>query len=84
MPIRTIRDVDNLTWKKMREISTRKKIRMGKLLEEMTSSYSEKEGKEWWEWLKNRKPSLTEKEADEMLEFAKKLRKEPGYRDFNF
>jgi len=78
--VRTIKDVDEETWRTIREISRREKLKMGTLLKEIVNEYKSKRSSAW-ERILNTKPFLTEKEAAGMLRTVKKLRKEAGYRN---
>lgn len=80
MTVRTIKDVDEETWKMIREIARREKLKMGFLLKEMIKEYKWKPSASWNKIL-NTKPILTKKEAEAMLRTVTKLRKEYGYRD---
>jgi len=80
MKVRTIKDVDEETWKTIREMARREKLKMATLLREMAKEYRSKPSAAWNRIL-NTKPMLTKKEAAAMLKTVAKLRKESGYRN---
>jgi len=80
MKVRTIKDVDEETWKTIREIARRENLKMASLLKEMTKEYRLKPSTAWNKIL-NTKPILTKKEATAMLKTVAKLRKESGFRN---
>jgi len=80
MKVRTIKNVDDETWKLMKELSARRKMKMGALLKEIVKEHKTKPAKTW-SIILNGKPLLTEREAKEMLKTVAKLRKESGYRN---
>jgi len=79
MPVKTIKNVDDETWRKMREISQRKKLKMGGLLRDMVNLYSKNKG-DTIRSIIPKKPILTEKEAEDMKRIVKKIRSEYGFR----
>ena len=80
MKVRTIKDVDDETWKLMKEAARREKLKMGVLLKEIVKEHKTKPSK-FWSVILNGKPLLTEREAKEMVKTVAKLRKESGYRN---
>jgi len=80
MKVRTIKDVDDETWKTFKEIATKRKIKMGVLLREIAREYKKKPSSSWNKILIT-KPIFTKKEAEVMLKTVTKIRKESGYRD---
>lgn len=79
MSTKTIRDVNEKTWRKLRMLSAEHNMRMGRLLEKMTEDY-EKRGKEFWRAILESGKMLTDKEAEELKALSMSLRKEPGFR----
>lgn len=79
MTTRTIKDVDERTWRKIRILSAEHNIRMGKLIEKMTDEY-EKSSKSFWKAVLNGEKILSDKEAMEMKKAAAEFRKERGFR----
>jgi predicted DNA-binding ribbon-helix-helix protein len=80
MRVRTIKNVDDETWKLIRSIARREKLKMGVLLKEMVNEHKTKPSKAWSAIL-NVKPLLSEREATAMLKTVAKIRKESGYRN---
>ena len=78
--IKTIKNVDEETWRMLKELAKKRKLKMGGLLREITSEYKKKPSDSWSKILKT-KPSITLKEAEIMLVAIAKIRKEDGYRD---
>jgi hypothetical protein len=76
MKVRTIRDVDEETWRIMKRLAEKKKIKMGLLLKMLVKEYEKIEAKE----LAPKKPILSEREAIELESFLKEIRKEYGFR----
>ena len=81
MKVRTIKNVDDETWKALKEMASRRKLRMGSMLREIAKEYKRKPS-DAWERILNAKPILSESEAENMLRTVEKIRKERGYREF--
>lgn len=79
MTTKTIRDVDERTWSRLRVLSAEHNVRLAKLLERMAADY-EKRGSEFWKVVLGCERMLTDKEAEEMKAAAAALRKERGFR----
>lgn len=79
MKTRTIKDVGEKTWRKMKTLSAEYNMTMGKLLEKITEDY-EKRNKDLWNEILYGKKIFTKKEADEMKAVVRDLRKEYGFR----
>ena len=79
METRTIKNVDNETWKRFRELAIKNKINMSNLLKIMIREF-EKESKEFWEAILNRGKNLSDKEAEKMMAVIRESRKEYGFR----
>ena len=77
--IKTIKGVDEQTWYKLKKLSARDRITMGKLLYKMVEEY-EKRSEGFWKEILNHKGTLTDKEAEEMHLSVKKQRLEYGFR----
>ena len=77
--VKTIKDVEPAVWAELKTLAERNNVPMGKMLGKMVRSYKE-ESKKFWNELFSRKPGLTDKEADEMLETLRELRSEKGFR----
>ncbi len=79
MRVRTIKNVDDETWKLIRTIARREKLKMSDLLKDMAREYTAKPSAAWSKIL-NVKPILTSKEANEMKKIVKEIRHEYGFR----
>lgn len=79
MPIKTIKDVDEDTWRKLKILSAEENMRVGKLLRNITENYIKNRTDVWAKILDGRK-ILSDKEADEIEKVVKKSRKESGFR----
>lgn len=80
MKIRTIKDVDEETWKMLKEMASKRRLKMGTMLKEITTEYK-KRPSDSWDKILYAKPILTKKEAVAMLKTIDGLRKESGYRN---
>jgi len=83
MKIRTIKDVDEETWKIFKEIASRRRLKMGSLLSEIARDYKRRPSESWNKIL-NAKPLLTKREAENILKTLARIRKESGYRDVTY
>ena len=79
MSTKTIKDVNEKTWRKLRILSAEYDIPMGKLIEKITEDY-EARNKEFWNSILKGEKLLSDKEAEEMLAVVRGLRKECGFR----
>jgi len=79
MPTRTIRDVDEDTWKKLKALSAEHDATIGTMLKKITRDYEEKNRDFWSRVLKGEK-IINDKEAEEHIALVKKMRKEHGFR----
>ena len=80
MKIKTIKNVDEETWKTLKEMASKRRLRMGTLLKEITMGYKRRPS-DSWDKILYAKPILTKREAKAMLKTIAKLRKESGYRN---
>ncbi|MGH9921556.1 MAG: hypothetical protein ACRD38_02270 [Nitrososphaerales archaeon] len=80
MKTRTVKDVDEETWKLLKQMAKRRRLRMGTLLKEIAVEYKKKPSDSWKKIL-HAKPLLTETQARGMLKTVAKIRKESGYRN---
>lgn len=78
--VRTIKGVDEETWKKFKTLAADQQITMSKLLRAMIEEYRKKRVNKFWESILHGEKLISDKEAEEMHAFTKKLRKEWGYR----
>ena len=79
MTTKTIKDVDDETWRKLKMLSAEHDTTMGKILKKITNDYEER-NKEFWNSILKGKKILTDKEAEDMISVVKELRKEHGFR----
>ncbi len=79
MKIKTIKDVDEETWRILKDLSSKRKLKMGSVLKYAVREYAKKAGKR--AGIIPSKPILTDKEAEEMLRLVQRMRKESGYRN---
>ena len=79
MVTKTIKDVDERTWKKLKGISADFNMPIGRVLDKMVDEYANS-GKEFWKGIFEHKSVLSEKDEKEMLAAVRELRKECGFR----
>lgn len=79
MSTKTIKDVNEKTWRKLRMLSAEHNTKMSRLLEKMTEDY-EKRSREFWKVILEGERTLTDKEAAELKSVSKDLREERGFR----
>ncbi len=79
MKIKTIKDVDEETWKIFKEMANKRRLKMGGLLREMVKEYRVKPSDTWNKVL-NAKPILTNSEARDIKKIISKVRHEHGFR----
>jgi hypothetical protein len=79
MEIKTIKGISEEKWIKLKMLAAKNKITMGKLVENMIDEY-EKENEKFWKEILNAGKIISDKEAEELLEVSKKIRKEWGFR----
>jgi predicted DNA-binding ribbon-helix-helix protein len=79
MKVRTIKDVDERTWRIFKESATRKNMKMGILLRHLANDYERNELKSFSSFVP-KIPILSEAEARELENTTKAIRKEHGFR----
>ena len=79
MSTKTVKNVDEKTWRKLRMMSAEYDIRIGELIERMTEDY-EKRSRDFWKTILEGEKILTDKEAEELKSVVTALRKEKGFR----
>ena len=82
MEIKTIKGISNEKWIKLKMLAAKNKMPMGKLVENMIDAYEENVEDTWNKILHSGK-ILSHKEAEEMHEVTKKIRKESWIRNAN-
>jgi len=80
METKCIKDVDEETWKDFRALAIKNNIKMSILLKIMVNEFK-KNSKDFWREILSRKKTLTNEEAKDIENIAKKMRKERGFRD---
>ena len=79
MMTRTIRDVDDKTWRKLKILSADHEMTMGRLLKKMTEEYEVK-SKEFWKAVLEGEKIISDREAEELKAVSREIRKEHGFR----
>jgi len=80
MEVRSIKNVDEETWKKFKELAIKNNLKMSLLLKMMVKQF-EKQSGDFWEELFGRGKMLTDSEAEDIENITKKIRKEKGFRE---
>ena len=80
MEIRSIKDVDEETWKEFKALAAKNNLKMSLLLRMMINNF-DKDSRDFWKNVLNRKKNLTEEEADKMMRITIESRKEKGFRE---
>ena len=75
MEVKTIKDVDEETWRKFKAIAVKNNVRMSSLLKLMIKEF-EKNSKDFWDEILNGEKLMSDKEAEEMKILTIKLRNE--------
>ena len=76
---KTIRAVDEMTWRKLRAMSAEQNLPLGRLLERIAEDY-ETRSRDVWKRILDGEKILSDKEAEGLLTFVKELRKEYRFR----
>ncbi len=79
MPVKTIKDVDEKTWRRLKMLSAEHNTTMGNLLRKIAEDYESK-NKEFWHEILHGEKMLSDEEAEDMKRHVRKLRKEYGFR----
>ena len=80
MEVKTIKGVDEETWKEFKNLAVKNNLKMPLLLKVMIKEF-EKKGNEFWKEILDRERNLDETEAKDMLEITNEVRKERGFRE---
>ena len=80
MEIRSIKNVDEETWREFKAIAAKHNVKMSSLLKIMIKEF-EKNSKDFWNEILNGEKLMSDKEAEEMKILTIKLRKEKGFRE---
>ncbi|HLC53150.1 MAG TPA: hypothetical protein VJK03_01280 [Candidatus Nanoarchaeia archaeon] len=76
METKTIKGVDEETWARFKMLAAKNRITMGKLMKSMVREYEKKKTEEIWEKILHSGKILSDKEADNISEITRKMRKE--------
>ena len=77
--IKTIRNVNEETWRELKMLATKRKVSLGILLKNMIAEYK-KETNNTWDVILNTEKILSEDEAEDLEKITKGMRKEKGWR----
>ena len=80
METRTIRNVDEETWRNFKLLAVKLGTNMAILLRTMVKEF-EKNNIEFWDQLLHGERLLSESEAQDMMEISERVRKERGFRE---
>ena len=79
MALKTLKNINEKKWYKLKNLAVRNRTSMGSLLSDMVDNYDTRP-KEVWNNILYGEKLLSDKEAKEMHEHVAKLRKEYGFR----
>ena len=77
---RTVKGIDNATWKEFKLLAKGRKLTSGEFFRYMIHTFEKKNAEEAWNKILNRKPSLNDEEAKDIIKITKELRKKRGFR----
>lgn len=80
MEVKTIKNVDEETWREFKTLAVKNNIKMSSLLKIMVKEF-EKNNEVFWNEILNGEKLMSDKEAEEMRIITSKIRKERGFRD---
>ncbi|MFH1649197.1 MAG: hypothetical protein ABIA93_01470 [Candidatus Woesearchaeota archaeon] len=78
--VKTIKGVDEEAWAEFKGFAKNAGIPMGKFFGKLVESHKKESETTAWEEILNKKPSLTEEEAELAMKRIKEFRKDPGWR----
>ncbi|MCJ7450316.1 MAG: hypothetical protein MUP58_01095 [Candidatus Nanohaloarchaeota archaeon QJJ-9] len=81
--IRSIKNVDEKTWKTFKAEATKHGMTMGEFLTRLVSEHRKREKRNNWDEILSYKESITKKEAEEIKRKAEKLRKDFKTREYD-
>jgi len=79
MEIKTIKGIDEETWKKFKVLAVENDLKMSILLKMMVNEFK-KNSIDFWNKTLNRDRNLDDSEAKDMLKISLDVRKEKGFR----
>ena len=77
--VKTIKDVDAQTWAEFKSLAAKNKLKLGIFFKIILKEY-EKTAKVFWKDILEGEKILSDKEADEIEDTVKRIRKERGFR----
>lgn len=77
--VKTIKGVGEDSWNSLKSLAARNGRTMGEMLGQVILDYTDR-SEDFWKKVLDGERLLSDREADELLEFTKKLRKERGFR----
>jgi len=80
MEIKTIRNVDEETWRNFKMLASKLGLSMSILLKMMVKEFG-KNNKKFWRELFNIGKLLSDEEAEDMIKISERLREERGFRE---
>jgi len=80
MEIRSIKDVDERTWREFKSLAVKNNLKMALLLKIMINEFGKQSDDFWNKILKNEK-NLSDEEADDMFNILEESRNEIGFRE---
>ncbi len=79
MEIKTIKGIDEKTWRDFKVLAVENNLKMSILLKIMINEFR-KNSREFWKEILKGDENLSESEASDMLKINSELRKEKGFR----
>lgn len=79
MEIRSIKGVDEETWRGFKTLAAKNNLKMSLLLKMMINEF-ERKGGDFWSQIFSEEKNLADKEAKDIAEITSKIRKERGFR----
>jgi len=79
MEIKSIKGIDDRTWFEFKALAAKKRLPMGKMLSVIVEEYKKNSDK-FWDEILNGEKILSDREARDMNNILKKVRKERGFR----
>ena len=80
MEIRSIKNVDDETWRRFKALAVAKGVGMAILLKNMVDNFEKSEKENSWDFILKGEKLLSESEATEFSKVSSELRKEKGFR----
>lgn len=80
MEIRSIKDVDERTWREFKSLAVKNNLKMALLLKIMINEFGKQSDDFWNKILKSEK-NLSDEEADDMFNILEESRNEIGFRE---